>query len=286
MSTDIDKYGAPLSIPCGQCIDCRVERSRQWAIRCMHEASLYEDNCFITLTYRNEELPPVASLVSEHLQLYMKRLREMVRALDGRTIRFYGCGEYGDKFGRPHYHILVFNFDPDDKTPWRKTPAGHQLYRSKALEKLWSKGTTEIGSVSFDSAGYVARYCVKKFSGPGSLDHYHVIDAEGRSHLRAPEFGRMSLRPGIGHPWLTKFHTDVYDFDKVLVNGRFMQPPKFYDRKYKFLYPEEFENIELDRMRSDWYSFRRLREDNVPERLEVKEEIASARLKFSKRNAE
>lgn len=262
--------GAPLSIPCLQCIGCRVERSRQWAMRCMHEASLYQDNCFITLTYSDENLPTVGSLVPRDLQLFMKRLRKRA----GTTVRFYGCGEYGDQFGRPHYHVLLFNFDFHDKKPWRKQ-GKFQLYRSERLEALWPFGASEIGSVSFESAAYVARYCVKKFTGKSAAEHYHRMDADGRSHMIYPEFGRMSLKPGIGKPWLDKFSADVYNYDFVLVNGLKVSPPKFYDRKFAESNPTDFENISLGRMRG--VDFRMLRADNVPSRLAVKAEIAEAR---------
>ena len=293
-------YGAPISVPCGQCIDCRVEHSRQWAIRCMHEASLYEDNCFVTLTYDDDNLPKCNSLVPRDLQLFMKRLRKFFskeRKINdvlwpSRTVRFYGCGEYGDRFGRPHYHILLFNADFLDKSYWRQTPSGNRQYRSAELEKLWSRegrpiGNCEIGSVSFESAAYVARYCVKKVTGDKANEHYHCYDDEGRSFYRVPEFGRMSNKPGIGQPWLDKFHTDVYNQDFVLVRGKKMRPPKFYDEKYSFMYPSEFENIEFERKRKDWLAFRDVRKDNVPARLAVKEEIAAARLSnFAKRNFE
>jgi len=96
-----------LNLPCGKCIGCRLDRSRQWAIRCMHEASLYERNCFITLTYSDEFLPNDRSVNVRHFQLFMKKLRKRF----GPNIRFYHCGEYGEKTSRPHYHALLFNFD-------------------------------------------------------------------------------------------------------------------------------------------------------------------------------
>ena len=97
----------PVTVPCGQCIGCRLERSRQWAIRCYHEASMYERNSFVTLTYDDESLPLGGTLVFRDFQLFMKRLRKQY----GAGIRFYACGEYGEKFGRPHYHVCLFNFE-------------------------------------------------------------------------------------------------------------------------------------------------------------------------------
>ena len=98
----------PVDVPCGQCIGCRLERSRQWAVRCMHEASLYENNCFITLTYNEDHIPSDGSLKKDHFQKFMKRLRKKF----GAGIRFFHCGEYGAELSRPHYHAILFNFDP------------------------------------------------------------------------------------------------------------------------------------------------------------------------------
>ena len=106
-----------LQLPCGQCVGCRLERSRQWVVRCIHEASLYENNCFLTLTYSDDCLPNGNDLIYRHFQLFMKRLRKRF----GSNIRFYMCGEYGDLFGRPHYHACLFNFDAPDKVLYRRT---------------------------------------------------------------------------------------------------------------------------------------------------------------------
>ena len=96
------------SVPCGRCMGCRLEKSRQWAVRCVHEAKFYEDNCFVTLTYAPEHLPKDGSLNRKHVQDFIKRLR---RRLDDRKIRVFYCGEYGDKLRRPHYHLCLFNCD-------------------------------------------------------------------------------------------------------------------------------------------------------------------------------
>lgn len=155
---------APLSIPCGQCTGCRLERSKQWAIRCVHEASLYEDNCFITLTYNKENLPKDFSLNKRDFQLFMKRLRKKYAP---KQIRFYHCGEYGEPteynnhIARPHYHAIIFNHKFEDQILW-KQKRGNELYISKELEELWPQGFSTIGSVTQDSAGYVARYLLKK----------------------------------------------------------------------------------------------------------------------------
>ena len=118
---------------------------------------MYDDNCFITLTYSNQHIPADGSLDVRVFQKFMKRLRK--RFGDG--IRFYHCGEYGSLLGRPHYHACLFNFDFPDKYLWKENN-GQKLYRSPSLEELWPYGYSSIGTVTFESAAYVARYILKR----------------------------------------------------------------------------------------------------------------------------
>jgi len=240
----------PVTVPCGKCIGCKLEKSRQWAIRCMHEASMYKDNCFITLTYNNDHLPADNSLNHEHFQKFFKRLRKKY----GDRIRYYMCGEYGEKFSRPHYHACIFNFAFHDMYLFRVDSRGTRLYRSPELEKLWPYGFSTIGEVTFESAAYVARYVTKKLTGSkpftikinnekitysNSEEHYQVIDyTTGEVTYRTREYAQMSRRPGIGKPWLLKYATDVYPQDHVIMRGRKMIPPRYYD---DFLEKENFE---------------------------------------------
>ena len=134
-------------LPCGQCIGCRLERSRQWAVRCMHEASLPADNCFVTLTFSDDNLPKDGSLQKSDLQKFFKRLRRYLESDDCRVdfpdlferkISYYACGEYGEKFSRPHYHVCIFNLDFPDK---RKVSDKGPLYESDLLSSIWSSAS-------------------------------------------------------------------------------------------------------------------------------------------------
>jgi len=246
----------PVDLPCGRCIGCRLERSRQWAIRCVHEASLHSDNCYITLTYNPESLPDGGSLVLEHYQLFMKRLRQWHRRSLRKqkikwnkkyAIRFFHCGEYGEKFRRPHYHACLFNFDFPDKIEWKKIN-GHQYYTSPLLEQLWPHGFSTISDVTFDSAAYVARYITKKITGDAAADHYQTVNIKtGEIHELKPEYTTMSRRPGIAADWLKKYSSDVYPADSVVVRGREMKPPKFYDRLFELDDPVLFDEIKRRR---------------------------------------
>ena len=237
----------------------------------MHEASLHEQNCFITLTYDNDHCPSDRSLNYGDFQRFMKRFRKKFK---GSTIRFYMAGEYGEKFERPHFHACIFGFSFPDLTLWKRTPSGALIYRSKSLEDLWPFGYSSVGDVTFESAAYVARYVMKKRTGKGIGDHYETTDMEtGEIKDRVPEFNRMSLKPGIGADWFKRYHTDIYPHDYVVVNGRETRPPKFYDKKFAEQFPEEFEQLQFQRFVDAVDRF----EDNTDERLAVKEQVTIAR---------
>lgn len=226
--------GKVLNLPCGRCIGCRLERSRQWAIRCMYEASMFKENCFLTLTYAPESLPANGTLVLKDVLRFLKRVR---RENPGRRIRYFHCGEYGELLARPHYHVLLFNFDFDDKQLW-KTEGGNKFYVSPSLSRLWMEGHHLIGDVTFETAAYVARYCLKKITGEMAEDHYAG---------RAPEYVTMSRRPGIGHDWYQKFKSDVYPSDFLVVNGGKVKPPRYFDKLLELEDPKAFEVIKARR---------------------------------------
>jgi hypothetical protein len=268
-----------LKLPCGQCIGCRLERSRQWAMRCVHEASLYENNCFITLTYDAEHLPADGSLNKKHFQDFMKRLRWR---FSESPIRYYHCGEYGTKFSRPHYHACLFNFDFLDKKYFKEVN-GLKTYISDSLAEIWGRGFCVIGSVTFESAAYVARYIMKKVNGEKAFDHYMRLNEDtGELNAILPEYTTMSRRPGIGSDWLSKYRSDVFPDDMVVVRGRAMKPPKFYDSIYEVEDPEAYARLKLARVKS---ALKR-KEDNTPARLVVRESCKEAQVDFLHRSYE
>lgn len=258
----------PVKIPCGQCRHCRLERSRQWAIRCVHEASLHEHNCFITLTFAESYINPTGSLIKSDFQKFMKRLRKRY----GNGIRYFHCGEYGDNFSRPHHHACLFNFDFPDKVFWKKR-GGHNLYRSPSLEELWPFGFSLIGSVSFESAGYVARYIFKKITGKEASKHYGNLQSE---------YITMSRRPGIAYDWIRKYSSDVYPRDEIVIRGTFKcRPPAYYDAIFDLNSPEEMSIIKNKRRKKV-----KEKEIDSPHRLSAKAKVLEARLKTKERRYE
>lgn len=271
----------PINLPCGQCIGCRLERSRQWAIRCIHEAQLHEENCFITLTFSPEHLAARDnpwSLDKKEFQDFMKRVR---KKFHGQRVRYFHCGEYGEKYGRPHYHALLFGLDFDDKVLHRVIN-GHRLYTSPTLEKLWPFGYSSIGDVTFESAAYVARYIMKKVTGDDAETHYAIVDDETGEIVgsKAPEYTTMSRRPGIAADWFGEFKDDVYPSDFITVRGRKMRPPKYYDRLLEATRPYEMEDIKNERVQKALEHA----ENNTFERLRVREKVQELKLNKLPRN--
>lgn len=276
-----------LILPCGQCVGCRLERSRQWAMRCLHESQMHENSCFITLTYSEDNLPYRGSLEYRHFQLFMKRLRRKL----GIPVRFYMCGEYGDTYGRPHFHACLFGCFFDDRVPFSKSGSGSVVYTSELLSSLWDRGFASVGDVTFESAAYVARYVMKKVTGSLAESHYErFCPITGEIYSLVPEFTHMSLKPGIGFSWFEKFKCEVYGrsvddvdtADYVIVNGQKVRPPKYYDRLLTV----------MDPMSKDWLDFSRYTkaqsfgDDYTVDRLRAREICAKARLSFLKRSVE
>lgn len=272
--------GFSFAVACGSCQGCRVDRSRSWAARCMHEASQHRDNSFITLTYDQAHVPEGHTLVKEHFQLFMKRLR---KDLGDTLIRYYHCGEYGPARGRPHYHALIFGWSFPDKVLWQEARS-NKVYRSAQLERLWGKGFCTIGEVTYQSAAYVARYCMKKYSGASAKRIYQITDSEtGEVFDRIAEYHTMSLRPGIGADWFYRYQDDVFPDDFVVMQGKKLSTPRFYDKLYERWNGEEaLAATKLKRIKKA----RADAGNRTPERLAVREKVLAAKLKLLKRELE
>nr|QJB19812.1 MAG: replication initiator protein [Microvirus sp.] len=277
--TDAGFHYEKVFLPCGQCIGCRIDRSRQWALRCVHEASLHSDNCFITLTFDDAHLNVSGSLIKSDFQNFMKRLRFKFRDV---RIRFFHCGEYGSQLSRPHHHAALFGFDFPDKVLW-SVRDGIKLFRSAILEELWPYGFSTVGGLSYESAAYIARYCTKKVNGEKSRLHYCTVDDEtGEMTELEPEYITMSRRPGIARDWIEEHIDDVYPKDFVTHKGRKYRPPKYYDKIYDVKYPDSFLKIKKIRLTN----MRQSADNNTYERLAVRERVQKAKFKSLKREYE
>ena len=213
-----------------------MRKAKEWSIRAVHEAQLHTENCFVTLTYDDDHLPSDNSVSVRDFQLFMKRLRKELAYCD-RKVRYLACGEYGERNGRPHYHLLLFGFCPSDLVDFSGFGVGH-VYTSMLLSRLWPFGFHSVGSVTEQSAAYVARYTVKKAKTLNGV----------REDGRTPEFIVSSRRPGLGAGWFEKYWSDVYSYDVVVGKGGVKsRPPKYYDRLLEKKDMKLFERIKAER---------------------------------------
>jgi len=267
--------GLEMTVPCGRCVGCRLDRARQWGVRMMHEAQMHDDNSFLTLTYSDENLPPWGNLDKLAVPKFIRRLRKQ-----GLSVRYFYCGEYGDENLRPHYHVCLFGHGFPDRYPSGLSKSGSVLYRSDFLDSMWRHGLCDIGELTFESAAYVARYTTKKLNrGRDEESHrrfkerYERIDVgTGEIFEVEPEFASMSRNPGIGASWFEKFSDDVYPSDEVVTRGKVAKPPRFYDERLRSRDPEAFEQLRKSRRVA------RRREDETDARLRDREVCTEARI--------
>ena len=258
----------------------------------MHEKLMHECNCTITLTYNDEHLPKDYSLNYQHYQAFMKKLRKQRNrdynkyaavqhsAKKIENLRFYMGGEYGDLYGRPHYHAALFGVDFNDKIYYKMSPAGFKLYTSETLTRLWGRGFAAVAELTFESAAYIARYIMKKRTGDGNKKYYEIINIEtGEIQLRRKEFNQMSRRPGIGAKWLEKYEGDAYPQGKIVINGHEQNPPRYYDKIWAEKEPEKWEEIQYNRYKEGMKYIT----ERTPERLKVQEQVQAARTKTLRR---
>lgn len=305
-------YSEKIELPCGQCAACRLEYSRQWAVRCSLEAEQWTHNYFVTLTYNESHVPYnsfeyidfytgevnsdiALTLVPKDLQDFFKRLRINFKRKydfpsdDSPGIRFYACGEYGGETKRPHYHLCLFNCPIPDLEVEAHNYRGDVYYSSEFLNSIWSDkygepiGFVTIGELSFDTCAYVARYMMKKHKGK-TADYY-------KAHHIEPEFSRMSLKPGIARHYFDKNSGKIYKYDQIIVTGsdgkaKRVRPPRYYDKLYDIFSPEDLKRVKAKRIKSGKASRKQIEERTSLDRvqyLKVCEENLLSRIKSLKR---
>ena len=239
----------PFNLPCSKCIGCRFNYARSWALRCQLEALSHKQNCFITLTFNNEELHKRQnpwSVDVKDFQLFMKKLRKDLK----KPIRFFHCGEYGEKTYRPHYHALIFGHDFRIPSPHNKVKKygsdKYPLYESSYLTSRWGRGHTTVGELNFDTASYTARYVTKKIKGDAT--NIHINPETGEVSEINDVYCTMSRANGIGYDAYQKYKHNWYPNDFIVNgNGIKMKPPRYFDQLYENEFPDKFEKIKTKR---------------------------------------
>ena len=266
-------------IKCGQCIECRLAYSREWAIRITHEQQMHKVSCMLNLTYNDAWLPEYGQLFKDDLQRFFKRLRKA-----GFKFRYVASGEYGDETRRPHFHIALFGVDfADDRCVFGRAVGGDRTYISNAVSRVWTKGNHLIGTLNFESAAYIARYILKKIKGKQQPEPLYKDEVTGEIVLPNPEF--MLMSKGIGRSWFSDyFMTDVFPHASVITaQGTRAPVPRF----YKNLLKEVGSDLALDMQfrssaRADM-EVERLAYENNPVRKNARQLVSTSRSNLSKR---
>lgn len=242
--------GAAMEVSCGQCIGCRIDKSKEWAARIVHESRMHQDNCFITLTYDAENLPYDGGLHKQHFQKFIKKLRKQH---EPKKLKYFHCGEYGEELSRPHYHACLFGIDFTDREAWSSSN-NVTTFISETLQRIWGKGFTTCGNLEYESAAYCSRYILKKITGARGMEHYQKIDAmTGEIYQIQPEYITMSLGRtkgnGIGGTFYEKYKTDFFPRDECPIPGKgvYKKIPRYYEEIYAKQAPEEYEAIKKRR---------------------------------------
>lgn len=277
-----------LQVPCGQCMGCRLERVRQWAVRLEHESQMHDKNCWITLTYDDDNLPYGGTLVVEDFQKFMKRLRQRT----GAKMKYFHCGEYGDDFDRPHYHACLFGFDFKDKEYFR-TINGNPYFISSFLSSLWPLGHHLIGFLTFDTCAYTAGYCTKKVHSSYAFTRVNRVGDQWFAVRN--EYGTGSN--GLGLDWFKTFHSDIWngvgdDDFAVTSNGLEVKPPRYYFKKLQARDEAELGVSSLGQIGGYSRTVRSRRKVegksnaslNTPMQLKAREAIQIARHNLKRRN--
>lgn len=229
-----------VEIPCGQCMGCRIRKAQEWATRMLHEKQFHEESIFITLTYNDENLPIDRSLQYDDVTRFIKRAR---KTLD-KKIQYYYSGEYGEETLRPHYHMILYGTEFNEKIKYHgkenivehlfTNDHGNKVYTSTLLDELWGLGNCNFGSVTYDSCMYVAKYTTKKINGDLSDEHYSRFNPDtGEVWQVKKEEARMSRKPAIGYSWLAKYYKDTLRDDYIVIGNKKVTVPQYYIKKIR-----------------------------------------------------
>lgn len=286
-------------VPCGHCVGCSSDISRDWSYRMLMEKEMSKNAWFLTLTYDDEHLPKNHQLSKEELDAFIKKLRNFYYHLGLKDIRYYACGEYGSKSARPHYHMIVYNFpltpmefslfsiSPPKEcyknkivgTSFDKTP----LYQFDFLNDLWQNGYVVVGEVTQASCAYVARYVNKKrLSGEKNKD----LKEKGI----VPEFNCMSRMPGIGVPYYEENYDRILNSDLSVYIGRSMVTVgRSFEKWLEKNHPERLQEYKELKMKKALYGMmfnqqKELEFGDLNKAFEHLEELKISAFKSLKRN--
>ena len=274
----------PVEIPCGQCIECRLNSAREWSLRCGLECQAHPfRSWFLTLTYDDAHIPLIEgldphtgdagliqNLSKRDCQLFFKRLRS-----DGFSFRYFLCGEYGETTFRPHYHALFFDCDFPDKKLYTVV-SGTNFYRSAYLERFWQNGQVLFSYVFDEAVNYVCRYQMKKLKGRSNREYKDACSELGLD-AQQEEFILASRRPAIGAPYVPK------DFSGDVAFKGVERRCHYFDTILARQDPSRYLEVKSERRRINFCRKVGQTEEDRSELMKVAEEIASRKQERAKK---
>lgn len=228
-----------LKLPCGKCPECQKDYYTQWATRGSRELQRWPISLFITLTYDDDHLPEDRSLNKKHVQDFIKRVKKHAQSTKENPVRQIYCGEYGTQTSRPHYHVILFNFDLEDKKPFRRTDQGDTIYHSQVLRNLWPFGNSEFGIAKPGAIAYLFKYILKKKTRKEKKNPLELLIGDTTYEVEH-EFIEASRNPGIGaHMRQSNSIKKGY----LSVNGVRTKLPKYYQNFLQTHDPDTYEKL-------------------------------------------
>lgn len=230
LKLDIDN-GRRIIVPCGDCFGCRANKAKEWTIRNVFESQKYENNIFLTLTYDDKYCPTF--LVKSHLSNFIKLLRtHLIRYKNYKDkIKYFGCGEYGGKFGRPHYHLIIYNLALDDLVK-----VSDNNYVSPLISSCWIYGLHSVGFINEKSISYVSGYTQKKINKTLSSSEKRLLKKWLLNHKEHFQNCFILASKGIGLEYYES-HKDMYDKGYFLYhtpgNTQRIKSNKYFDYRLK-----------------------------------------------------
>jgi hypothetical protein len=285
-------------IPCGQCIGCRIQQREDWTTRIELEARQWpkEQVWFITLTYDDDHVPgmilrtgellrkvqyvwkpgekspeSVQTLLYTDVQKFLKRLRKAYK----KKLRFFCAGEYGEQTARPHYHMILYGWEPTDlKQLYKIHHNGY--YTSEWLEKLWGNGQIQIAQAVPETYRYVAGYVTKKM--------YEIDGQKANVYYKLGQqkpFACMSLKPGLGDSYYQEHKEEIWRQGYIqCTNGKQAQIPRYYEKMMEKENAKRLWRIKQNRQRKAIEQKRlQLEGQNYKTQLETKERVTKKQMK-------
>lgn len=213
-----DHGNVKIFVGCGKCYYCLQKRRKEWFVRNLQELNdpMTKMATFVTLTYNEESLTRndqgVAVFNKQHLQKFIDRFRKRLFRHHKCHTRYFAVSEYGDKSGRPHYHVLFYH-----------DALVHELAYQDELDASWpfQDIMTDWHFLEPGSISYVCNYVLSYI-----FSSKHKVERPFLLASRSPAIGFGFLEDS-----LKVLNALKGDFLQYQVNGFSYRLPRYYVTK-------------------------------------------------------